>query len=414
MHIQRKLEATILRYLEKPEILAIVGPRQAGKTTLLKKIQTSLKNSIFISFEDREELEFFEQDLKGFAKKYFHNRYVFIDEFQYSKNGGKSLKYLFDTYPNVKLIISGSSAIDLTIHAIKYLVGRVFVFNLYQLDFEEFLRFKDENLARLYAEYKKSFDLSKNIIALPKISASANEQMTRLFKEFVLWGGYPRVIISQSDEEKTVVLKNIYNTYFLREIKEVMGLADDFRLSKLIKALATQIGQLISYSELGIIADYDYLTLKKYLNILEKTFICSPLKPYFANKRKEITKNPKMYFFDTGLRNYVLGDFAELENRTDKGFLYENFLFNQLAKQEVPANFWRTKAGAEVDFVVEVKKEKIPIESKSQFSAGKFSRSLHSFVDEYKPSVAVVLNEKAIEKSEKNGAKVFALPHWIV
>lgn len=414
MYIQRKLEATILRYLDKPEILAVVGPRQAGKTTLLKKIQTSLKNSVFISFEDREELELFEQNLKGFAKKYFHNHYIFIDEFQYSKNGGKSLKYLFDAYPSVKLIISGSSAIDLTIRAIKYLVGRVFVFNLYQLDFEEFLQFKDENSARLYAEYKKSFDLSKNIVALPEISASVNEQISRWLEEFILWGGYPRVVVSQNDEEKTTVLKNVYNTYFLREIKEVMGLADDFRLSKLIKALAMQIGQLISYNELGTIADYDYLTLKKYLNILEKTFICSPLKPYFANRRKEITKNPKMYFFDTGLRNYALGYFARLENRADKGFLYENFIFNQLTKQDITVNFWRTKSGAEVDFVVNIKNEKIPIESKSQFSVGKSTRSLQSFVAGYRPLAAVILNEKSVEKSEIDATGVYVVPNWIV
>ena len=126
MYIKRKLEDDIFKYLEKREILAIIGPRQAGKTTLLKKIQDGLENSIFLNFEDRDVLELFEQDIKGFAKKYFNYKYIFIDEFQYSKKGGKGLKYLYDEFPDNKIIISGSSAIDLTIHAIKFLVGRIF------------------------------------------------------------------------------------------------------------------------------------------------------------------------------------------------------------------------------------------------------------------------------------------------
>ncbi|MCG2686780.1 AAA family ATPase, partial [Candidatus Parcubacteria bacterium] len=155
MYYKRKLEDTILEYLDKREILAIVGPRQSGKTTLLGKIQADLKDSIFLNFEDKEVLELFEQDIKNFAKKYFNNyKYIFIDEFQHSKNGGKNLKYLYDSFLNNKIIISGSSAIDLTIHAIKFLVGRIFVFNLYQLDFEEFLNFKQQDLLPIYLDYK--------------------------------------------------------------------------------------------------------------------------------------------------------------------------------------------------------------------------------------------------------------------
>ena len=162
MYKTRKLEKTILKYLSKREILAIIGPRQSGKTTLLQKIQSELPNSIFISFEDMDDLELFETDPKGFAEKYFGYRYIFIDEFQYSRSGGKNLKLLYDLYPKNKVILSGSSAIDLTINTIKYLVGRIFVFNLYNLNFEEYLTFTDNPLLKVYQEYKKGFNL-KNV-----------------------------------------------------------------------------------------------------------------------------------------------------------------------------------------------------------------------------------------------------------
>ncbi|MFA5986079.1 MAG: ATP-binding protein [Parcubacteria group bacterium] len=414
MYIERKIEPLILDYLGKREILAIVGPRQSGKTTLLKKIQGQLENSIFLNFEDRDDLELFEQDIKGFAKKYFHHKYIFIDEFQYSKNGGKLLKYLFDTFPENKIIISGSSTIDLTIHAIKYLVGRVFVFNLYQLDFEEFLRFRDGNLFKIYEENKKIVDLKNNKVGTLDVSKNINGQMNNILEEFIIWGGYPRVVLAEDMKEKEMILKNIYNTYFLRDVKDLLGLADDFRLSRLLRALSVQIGQLIAYNELGNISGYDYITLKKYINILEKTFICKTIRPFFVNKRTEIVKNPKVYFFDTGLRNYVIDDFNKLENRLDKGFLYENFIATQFIKKDMEMNFWRTKTGAEVDFVIDANNEKIPLESKSGFSSAKISKSLTSFIREYNPRCAVIANESSIEIEKKSKTQIYLLPHWIV
>jgi len=415
MYYKRKLENTILEYLDKKEILAIVGPRQSGKTTLLKKIQIGLKNSVFLNFEDKEVLELFETDIKNFAKKYFNNyKYIFIDEFQHSKNGGKNLKYLYDTFSQNKIIISGSSAIDLTIYAIKFLVGRIFVFNLYQLDFEEFLNFKQQDLLSVYLDYKKDLDLKYGKINFLNISTTLNNQFNKILEEFLLWGGYPRVVLAKDEKEKRIILKNIYNTYFLRDIRDTLGLIDDFKLTKLIKALAIQAGQSVEYNELGQISGYDYLTLKKYLNILEKTFICMPLVPFFQNKRKEIVKNPKLYFFDTGIRNYIVNDFKNLSDRVDASSLYENFVFNQLTKQEIIINFWRTKAGAEVDFILEINAEKVPLEIKSNLKKAVLTKSLNAFMEDYKSKYAIVLSKEFDKPIKKNANKIYFLPHWII
>ena len=415
MYYKRKLENTILEYLDKKEILAIVGPRQSGKTTLLEKIQADLKNSVFLNFEDKEVLELFETDIKNFAKKYFNNyKYIFIDEFQHSKNGGKNLKYLYDTFSQNKIIISGSSAIDLTIYAIKFLVGRIFVFNLHQLDFEEFLNFKQQDLLSVYLDYKKDLDLKYGKINFLNISTTLNNQFNKILEEFLLWGGYPRVVLAKDEKEKRIILKNIYNTYFLRDIRDTLGLIDDFKLTKLIKALAIQAGQSVEYNELGQISGYDYLTLKKYLNILEKTFICMPLVPFFQNKRKEIVKNPKLYFFDTGIRNYIVNDFKNLSDRVDVSSLYENFVFNQLTKQEIIINFWRTKAGAEVDFILEINAEKVPLEIKSNLKKAVLTKSLNAFMEDYKSKYAIVLSKEFDKPIKKNANKIYFLPHWII
>lgn len=413
MYIKRKLEDTVFRYLENREILAIVGPRQSGKTTMLRKIQSTLKDSIFLSFEDIEDLELFERDIKAFATKYLHHRYVFIDEFQYSKNGGKRLKYLYDTFPKTKIIISGSSAIDLTIHAIKYLVGRVFVFSLYQLNFEEFLLFRDRDLCKVYTDLSKQIDRVRGKFDIPVILDTVQVQMHRMLEEFIVWGGYPRVVLAGTDEEKELVLKNIYNTYFLRDIRDTLGLVDDFRLAKLIQSLGLQIGQLVEYGELAKVSEYDYLSLKKYLNVLEKTFICRSLKPFFTNKQKEIVKNPKMYFFDTGLRNYAVKDFRELAGRPDKGFLYENFLFTQFLKRDIPMHFWRTKSKLEVDFILETGVGMLPVECKSRFKSREQTHSLESFVLEYQPKCALVFSQESRAKTKIGDTDLYCLPHWL-
>lgn len=380
VYIRRDLEDTVYKYIGSKEIIAIVGPRQCGKTTLINNILSSLKEKgkkiSSVSFDDVKTLRLFEDDIDSFTDLHIKGfDFLFIDEVQYSKDSGKKLKYLYDNF-NIKIFISGSSAAEISIQSLKYLVGRIFTFVLLPFSFREFLSAKDPALMRLYAkgEYKS------------EIVSRLNKHL----KEYILYGGYPRVVLAGSPEEKITILKNIFNTYLLREIKDILGLSEDHKLTSLLKALSLQIGNLINYSELSGITGFSYGDLKKYANILEKTYISSFVRPFQTNKRIELVKNPKVYFFDLGFRNICIDNFSE--ERTDKGAIYENFIFCELIKMDEKPKYWRTKSGAEVDFILERSGKPLPLEIKTTLAEDSLTKSFNSFVEKYSPNKGYIVS----------------------
>jgi predicted AAA+ superfamily ATPase len=396
MYYKRDLEFKIEKYLKTPEIIAIFGPRQVGKTTLLKEIYKQVKDPIFLSFEDIELKVLFEEDIKSFISLYVDPyEHIFIDEFQYAKMGGKHLKYIYDT-TDKKIFISGSSAVELSINAVKYLSGRIFVFNLYSFSFGEFLRVKDEKLYELY----NSLDSSISSIISKKIYSHLEEYLT--------YGGYPRVILSQSDEEKKEVLKNLLSIYLLRDIKDVAKISDETKMYKLLKALSLQIGNIITYNELSTLIGVNATKLKEYLSAFEKIFLTKSITPFFTNKRLEIVKNPEIFFLDLGLRNVIIKNFSFLEDRVDKGAILENFVFRELIDRDI--KYYRTKNGAEVDFIID---DTIPIEIKSHLSSMKISKSYRHFLDHYKPKKGYILNFNQLGKKELNDTSIEFLPHFM-
>ena len=414
MYITRKLEEKIKKFLKVPEILAIIGPRQCGKTTLVKKFYNDLKpHSIYLSFEDRQVLEIFETDIKAFEELYVKSyKYIFIDEFQYAGEGGKNLKYLYDFNPGKKIIITGSSTIDISIKAIKFLTGRVFVLNLFQLDFEEFLSYRNKNLYNLLKNFKNGLKIEKENVLLPEISSPVLDSFYNLYEEFGIYGGYPRVVTTESKTEKIEVLKNIYNIFFLREVKEILNLADDYKLVKLLKVLAIQAGLLINYDNISSMSGFNYIQLKRNINLLEKTFIIKQIQPYFTNKSVEIIKNPKIYFIDCGLRNVILQNFKKINSRTDQGAMNENIIFSELIKQELQINFWRTKSQAEVDFIIEKSGKIIPVEIKSNLKKFAVGKSMYSFMNKYNVEFGLIISDKLIGQKTSKDKKIIFAPAW--
>ncbi len=412
MYIKRLLEDKIKEYLNYKEIIALIGPRQSGKTTLLKRIFKNLRSAVYLSFDDQETLSLFLNDIKAFAQLYLtDNKYIFIDEFQYAKNGGKYLKFLYDHYPQNKIIISGSSALDLSLQAVKYLVGRVFILKLFPLNFEEFLSFKDENFYKnIYLLLKSKINFNTLSFKQVKINKVLIEKCNKYYNEYLRYGGYPRVVIAKN--EKHDVLKNIYNTYLLREIKDILGFKNDYKLIKLIKLLSLQMGNIINFNDICKNLNITFYELKNYLNVFEKTFILRMVNPFYTNKSLEIIKNPKLYFIDNGFRNIIINDLRELEDRMDQGALNENFVFTELYKKDLEIKYWRTKSKAEVDFVLEQSNGILPIEVKSNNI--KQLRSFISFIEKYNPKNAIITNNFEIDIKKINKTQTFFYPNWFI
>ena len=415
IYIHRELEEKIAPFLKRREVLAILGPRQAGKTTFLeyltKELQQEKKKVKFITFEKRTDLDLFNASIEDFKALIEDYDCVIIDEFQYAKEGGKALKYLYDT-AKVKFIISGSSSLELTFQTGKYMVGRMIDFTLLPFSFREFLAAKDEDTRRILE--RKKFDDLFQFNHRHSFGAEVNRRLTRLLEEYALFGGYPAVVLAEGIEEKKKVLENIAEKYLLREIKDLLRLATDDELRRLERFLAGQIGNMVRYEELSLSSGLSRQEVKKHLNILEKTYILSLIRPFFTNRRIELVKNPKVYFDDLGLRNASINDFRRLTARNDAGAVMENYAFQLLRKlYGENIKFWRTKSKAEVDFIIEKAGQIYPVEVKygSKRIVGK---SLYSFIEKFKPPIALVLTKDYIgeEKSGKTKIKFIPLPYF--
>lgn len=390
-YVKRDLEEEIKKYLKSKEILAVVGARRCGKTTMIENLLEKRKEKVNkISFDDLKILRLFEEDIDAFIDEHIKGYdIVFIDEVQYSKDSGKKLKYIYDSHWT-KIIISGSSAAELSIQSLKYLVGRIFIFNLYTFSFKEFIRAKEERLEK----YLEKDNVSEIIL----------ERLNKHLEEYILYGGYPRVVLSKTIEEKKKVLEGIFNTYLLREIREILELSDDYKLMKLIKMLALQTGNIINYNEISKNTGFSYQELKKYLNILEKTFVLKTIRPYFTNKRTEIVKSPKIYFFDLGFRNIAINNFQK--ERTDLGSMYENFVFSELSMRGIEPKYWNTKSNAEVDFVIEKNQKLFPIEVKINLSENKITKSFRSFLEKYDCDKGFFVSKKHLGDMKKGKTKI--------
>lgn len=439
-YIRRKLQSEIEKWINRPEILAIRGPRQSGKTTLLEHLKLFLTNEnkivpeniIYISFEDKSKLANFSKDpaayIESFLKrdsKVINNDlkrekyYFLLDEFQYVKDGGSKLKLLYDNYKNIKFLITGSSSLELTGKTIKYLVGRVFLFDLYQFDFEEYLNTKEYNILNYYREKSKlihDFLYAGREVEDKNCGVIFESELEKYFEEFCIYGGYPEVAISDNAEEKRTILENIFNTYIGKDIVDLLRLKDDLAVKNIILLCANQIGNVLEYSSLMSDSGTYFKKLKNYLAILEETYIICRLKPFFTNITSEVKKNPKVFFIDNGLRNSVVNNFNPLNARADSGSLVENTVFSMLLKNKFSnMRYWRTISKAEVDFVFQFEGQIYPVEVKySKMKSPLFGRSFINFVKKYKPKRGLILTKNfwALEKIENT--QVLFAPVWFL
>lgn len=408
-YVPRDIEAAIKPFLARKEILAIVGARQVGKTTFLQhlfnNLQKTKKKTAFLTLEREKDLSLFE-NIEDFKDYYSDYDVIFIDEFHYAKEGGKKLKYLFDT-TKTKFIISGSSSLELAFSTGKYLVGRMAKFVLQPFSFREFLLARDEKLAGLLNLRFK--DILKQFNPKNALGDALNSRLEKYLEEYILFGGYPAVVLSKTPEEKKKIIEGILENYLLRDIKALLNLKTQTELLKLAAFLASQIGNLLNYQELANVSGFSYKNVLEHLAILEQTFTLNLLKPFYRNPRTELVKTPKVFFIDTGFRNYLLSDFKPFSQRNDTGSLVENFVFSQLSRTGLKLNFWRTKSKAEVDFVIQKNSEVIPVGVKYSKTASP-GKSFFSFIDKFSPKKGYFLSRGLPNIKTIKQTKIFSAP----
>lgn len=350
---RRFLFSTVMERLPQDRrIIIVTGPRQSGKTTLLKQIRVELKSrgqsTFFFNLEDMDYLGAFDKSPKNLLKLIPPEKdvTVFVDEIQYLENPSNFLKYLYDEHSErLKLIVSGSSAFYIDSKFDDSLSGRKWLYTLYPMGFREYVYFRNEEF------YERCVTGSADLLQ-PVI----RREIETLFEEHLLFGGYPEVVTREGAEIKKEILNDIIHSYLKKDIKE-SGIKYEDKFFNLLKLLASQVGNLVNKQELSQVVGLSQTAVENYLDLLKKTFFISLISPFFTKTTKEITRMPKVFFFDTGARNMILKNFSELELRMDKGGLLENAVFKFFSETQAleGIKFWRKKAGAEIDFVINEK-----------------------------------------------------------
>jgi len=342
----------------KGKVLLVIGSRQVGKTTLIKELLSKVpsdKKVRILNLDNNADRDLLSQDNFEVLNRVFANDdFIFIDEAQRSQSIGLVLKLLVDNYGKTKQIIAtGSSSLNLLDNTSEPLTGRKFTYHLYPLSLQEI--------------YENEFELKKHL------------------ESNLLYGFYPDVVVQKSNEDKIRVLRELSTSYLYKDILEFQGIRNPEVLAKLLQLLALQIGSEVSYSELATKLGIDYKTVEKYIDLLEKSFVVYRLSAYSTNKRREISKNKKIYFYDLGIRNTIIDNFNPMHLRTDAGAIWENFLISERLKYRnynkiyAKQYFWRTYDDSEIDLVEEHSGKLFGYEFKLTKNKGKIPESWEKY-----------------------------------
>jgi predicted AAA+ superfamily ATPase len=370
----RKIENLILKELDNENIILITGMRQVGKTTLMKRIFDKIKskNKIFIDLENPINQRIFEEEnydniiynLQLLGYKNDKKGYLFIDEIQILPNIVKPIKYLFDKY-KIKFFLTGSSSFYLKNLFPESLSGRKIIYELFPLDFEEFLIFKEKEKIFYHDFSEKSIKKSKIIYEIYK----------NLYDEYIEFGGFPKVVLQDEKEFKIKIIEDIFKSYYEKDIRTLSDFRDLKKLRDLILLLTSRVGSKIEITKLASEIEVSRDTIYSYLTFLEMTYFIFLISPFSKSLNGEVRGAKKIYFCDNGILNYL--------GRVNKGILFENSVFLNLKKYG-NINYYQKYKGGEIDFILN---KKIAFESKLKCNFDdikklqKYSKSLN--IDEF-------------------------------
>lgn len=326
--IQRLIENNIKNDFNKGKIIVVLGARQVGKTTLFNSIIDDQGSVLKLNCDDYDDRLDLENKTSTELKNLISNhKVVIIDEAQRVENIGLTLKIIADLKLDAQVLVTGSSSLELSSKINEPVTGRIFEYKLFPLSLSEMARHTSER------------------------------EENRLLEQRMIYGLYPEIVTNPSDNKR--LLTSLANNYLYRDLLSYQGIKKHDVLHKLVRDLAFQIGSEVSYNELSNLLGIDKETVESYINLLEKCFVVFRLSSFSRNMRNEIKKGKKIYFYDNGIRNALISNFAPLEMRQDAGALWENFMISERIKRNAYCNdysqlfFWRTKQQQEIDLIEE-------------------------------------------------------------
>jgi len=353
MIYKRKILPKIEKYIKSKEILVLTGMRRVGKTTLYRTIFDSIKskNKVFLDVENPITQKIFEEDdydniivnLRDLGIDVKKKSYIFLDEIQAMPEIVRVIKYLYDHY-DIKFFVTGSSSFYLKNIFPESLAGRKYVFEMFPLDFEEFLMFKNIS-KKFYASFAQK-DKNKNAIFY--------EKNKKLYEEYMRYGGFPGVVLAGTAEEKKMKLNDIFKSYFEKDVKNLADFREIKALRDLILLLMQRVGSKLEITKLSSEIGVSRETIYSFLSFLEGTYFVHFIEPFSRNVDREISGGKKVYLCDNG----ILNNFAKVS----EGSLFENSTFLDLKKYG-KINYYQKRIGGEVDFVIN---KKIAIEIKTK------------------------------------------------
>lgn len=363
--INRDIHQLIKNDFNKGKIIVVLGARQVGKTTLLHQITSEYKNVLTLNcdnFDDRMDLENkTSTELKNLIG---NDALVVIDEAQRVKNIGLTLKIIADLKLPVQVLVTGSSALEMANEINEPATGRLFEYKLFPL-------------------------------SLPELWQNSSErEEKRLLESRMIYGLYPEIVTNPSDAQR--LLLTLANNYLYKDLFEYKGIKKPDVLHKLVRLLALQLGNEVSYNELANTLGVDKETVESYINLLEKCFVLFRLDSFSRNIRNEIKKGKKIYFYDNGIRNALISNFAPLELRADTGALWENLMISERVKRNsyrqnyAQMYFWRTQQQQEIDMIEERDGQLSTYEFK--WNENRTAKIPATFQKEYANSIFTVVN----------------------
>jgi len=326
--VKRDLSEILKKDLHKDKALILLGARQVGKTTLLQNLSKAWEHTLWLTGDELETQRLFESPtVTRFKAEFAGVKYLIIDEAQRLPNVGLGLKLITDHLKNIQLLVTGSSAFELSNRLHESLMGRTFEYQLFPLSFSEMADFH------------------------------TLREEKRLLPYRLVYGYYPNVVMCPEDNKK--ILQNLVQNFLYKDMLLLEDVKKPDKIVKLLQALAFQIGSQVSYNEISKIVGLNVATVEKYIILLEQSFVIFRLSSFSRNLRSELSKSRKIYFYDNGIRNAMIDNLSSMETRTDVGALWENFLISErmksLKNNERWCNryFWRTKEQQEIDYIEE-------------------------------------------------------------